>query len=137
VFAGATHPAPLWLDRLKPGGQLLVPLTAARWFGFLLLLTRPLAHDTSLIVLPEGRDENRFEASSIGGVGIFPCAGGRDDEAAARLQTILERTIREAQNRLAPEIPIAALYRGEAPADAGDRVWYTAPDCWLERKSAA
>jgi protein-L-isoaspartate O-methyltransferase len=28
AFASSTHPAPLWLDRLAPGGQLLMPLTA-------------------------------------------------------------------------------------------------------------
>jgi protein-L-isoaspartate(D-aspartate) O-methyltransferase len=137
VFAGATHPAPLWLDRLTPGGQLLLPLTAARWFGFLLLVRRPLTHDPSLIVTPEGSDVNRFDARSIGGVGIFPCAGGRDDEAAARLSAVLEQNLREAQNRAAPEIPIQALHRGEAPPDAGERVWYAAPGCWLERRSAA
>jgi protein-L-isoaspartate(D-aspartate) O-methyltransferase len=137
VFAGATHPAPLWLDRLRSGGQLLMPLTAARWFGFLLLLTRPLTHETSLIALPDARDRERFEARSIGGVGIFPCAGGRDDEAAARLEKTLDQAAREAHNRLAPEIPIQALHRGEPPADAGDRVWYAAPGCWLERKATA
>jgi protein-L-isoaspartate(D-aspartate) O-methyltransferase len=137
VFAGATHPAPLWLNRLKPGGQLLIPLTAARWFGFLLLLRRPFAHNSSLIVLPDARDENWFEARSIGGVGIFPCAGGRDDEAAARLEKALEQTVREASNRLAPEIPIQALHRGEPPAGAGERVWYAAPGCWLERNAKA
>ena len=129
VFAGTTHPAPLWLDRLKPGGQLLVPLTAARWFGFLLLATRPPAHDASQ------SDDHRFEAHSIGGVGIFPCAGGRDDEAAARLEKVLAQVVRDAPDRLAPEIPIQALHRGEPPAGAGERVWYAAPGCWLERKS--
>jgi len=130
VFAGATHPAPLWLDRLSHGGQLLMPLTASRWFGFLLLATRP--------PLPaEGRDENCFEARSIGGVGIFPCAGGRDDEAAERLQLAWERVLREADNRRPPEIPIKALYQGNPPDDAADRVWYSGPGFWLERKKQA
>jgi protein-L-isoaspartate(D-aspartate) O-methyltransferase len=130
VFAGATHPTPLWLDRLSRGGQLLVPLTASRWFGFLLHATRPS--------LPaEGRDENCFEARSIGGVGIFPCAGGRDDEAAERLQAAWERVVREAGNRGPTEVPIKALHRGDPPADANDRVWYAGPDFWLERKTPA
>ncbi len=137
VFAGATHPAPLWLDRLGQGGQLLVPLTASRWFGFLLLATRLPSHDESLIALPEARDENRFEARSIGGVGIFPCAGGRDDEAAERLQAAWEQVIREAGNRQPPEIPIQALHRGDPPEDAADRVWYAGPGFWLERKARA
>jgi protein-L-isoaspartate(D-aspartate) O-methyltransferase len=135
VFAGATHPAPLWLDRLTPGGQLLVPLTASRWFGFLLLATRPAPLDPSAIALPEARDDNRFEARSIGGVGIFPCAGGRDDEAAERLQAAWERVLRETGNRSPPEVPIQALYRGDPPGDAADRVWYAGPNFWLERKT--
>jgi protein-L-isoaspartate(D-aspartate) O-methyltransferase len=130
VFAGATHPAPLWLDRLSSGGQLLVPLTASRWFGFLLLVTRPS-------LPPEARDDNRFEARSIGGVGIFPCAGGRDDEAAERLQAAWERVVREADNRGPLEVPITALHRGDPPADGNDRVWYAGPDFWLERKTQA
>ena len=135
VFAGATHPAPLWLDRLSRGGQLLVPLTASRWFGFLLLVTRPALPDSSAIALAEAHDDNRFEARSIGDVGIFPCAGGRDDEAAERLQAAWERVVREAGNRGPLEVPIEALHRGDPPDDATDRVWYAGPDFWLERKT--
>jgi protein-L-isoaspartate(D-aspartate) O-methyltransferase len=39
VFAGSTHPAPVWLDRLIPGGELLMPLTVENWMGFLLGVT--------------------------------------------------------------------------------------------------
>lgn len=136
VFAGATHPAPLWLDRLKPGGQLLMPLTSTRWFGFLLLATRPEAHDASLIVLPEARNADRFDARSIGGVGIFPCAGGRDQDAAVRLDHAIDQLLREApRGRTLPEIPIEALHRGDPPDNAMDRVWYAGPGFWLERKA--
>ena len=38
--AGVTHPLPIWLDSLKPGGRLLVPLTADDRGGAMLLLTR-------------------------------------------------------------------------------------------------
>ncbi len=138
VFAGSTHPAPLWLDRLKPGGQLLMPLTSTRWSGFLLLATRPHEHDASLIVLPEARDADRFDARSIGRVGIFPCAGGRDEDAAARLDQAIDNLLREApRGRMLPEIPIEALHRGDPPDDAADRVWYAGPGFWLERKATA
>jgi protein-L-isoaspartate(D-aspartate) O-methyltransferase len=134
VFAGSTHPAPHWLDRLNPGGQLLMPLTSWHWFGFLLLVTRPKTHDPSLITLPD--DRNCFEACSIGGVGIFPCAGGRDEEAGQRLARSIDQALRDApRGRTLPEIPIQALYRGDPPADANDRVWYAGPDFWLERKA--
>src|SRR5262249_434900 len=98
---------------------------------------RPLAHDPSLIVMAEGRDVNRFDARSIGGVGIFPCAGGRDDDAAARLGAGLGQKHPRAQKRAAPGVPIPGLLSGGPPADAGDRVWYAAPGCWLERTAAA
>ena len=87
VFAGSTHPAPLWLDRLAPGGQLLMPLTNEKQWGFLLRATRGRDHDADAIVLPTARDRKRFDAVSIGGVGIFPCIGGRDEPAAKRFQT--------------------------------------------------
>jgi protein-L-isoaspartate(D-aspartate) O-methyltransferase len=94
VFAGSTHPAPLWLDRLAPGGQLLMPLTNENWRGFLLRATRCHDYDAESIVLPTARDRNRLEAVSIGGVSIFPCIGGRDEEAAKRFQEALNRAPR-------------------------------------------
>jgi protein-L-isoaspartate(D-aspartate) O-methyltransferase len=111
VFAGCTHPSPHWLDQLTEGGRLLMPLTDESWSGFLLRAIR------------RGRG---FDASSIGGVRIFPCSGGRDEAAAQRLQGALKA--------LAPgKIPIQALHVGEpAPADL-ERVWYQAPGFWLER----
>lgn len=125
VFAGSTHPAPRWLDQLRPGGQLLMPLTSWHWFGILLLVTRPMAGDADW-----------FDARSIGGVGIFPCAGGRDEGAAQRLQEAIDEAMKSAPRALTPpEIPIKALYRGEPPADAADRVWYAGPGFWLERKT--
>jgi len=136
VFAGSTHPAPLWLDRLAPGGQLLMPLTGENWRGFLLLVTRSAEHD-------------RFDARSAGGVGIFPCAGNRDDEAAKRLTLALQELFASAPRtskldrpiQAAPriqsmfDIPIQALHRGEPGADDANRVWYAGPGFWLERKS--
>jgi protein-L-isoaspartate(D-aspartate) O-methyltransferase len=138
VFAGATHPAPLWLERLKPGGQLLLPLTAGRWFGFLLLARRPGAYHGSEIVLPERRDPNSYEARSIGRVGIFPCMGGRDDEAAQRLEQAIEKVLREApRGQWSPAIPICALHRGDPRPAVEGRVWYAGPGFWLERKAAS
>lgn len=68
VNAGATHPRSIWLDSLRPGGRLLLPLTVtddtdSGGAGHILKVTR----------LPEG-----FSASFISGVRIFPCVGGRD-----------------------------------------------------------
>lgn len=115
VFAGCTHPAREWLDRLAEGGRLLLPLTTESWRGFLLRATRR---------------GNVFAASSIGGVSIFPCVGHRDAEASKRLDKVIMG--------LAPrEIPIRALHLG-APADAeAQRAWYQAPGFWLEREPMA
>lgn len=133
VFAGSTHPAPLWLERLAPGGQLLMPLTNENRWGFLLRATRPCDYASEAIVLPTARDRNRFEATSIGGVGIFHCIGGRDDEAAMRFQTALAELGRGVDFA---EIPIEALYRGDPSPEMMDRVWYHGPGFWLERKKA-
>ena len=138
VFAGSTHPAPLWLDRLRSGGQMLMPLTSWHWFGFLLLATRPASTDDTSITLPGSRGTDRFEAKSIGGVGIFPCTDGRDEAAAVRLSEAMDKVLRAAPRPpIMPDIPIQALYRGDPPADAADRVWYAGPGFWLERKAEA
>lgn len=114
VFAGSTHPAKLWLDRLAEGGRLMMPLTGANWWGFILRVVR---------------HGERFDAGSVGGVGIFPCVGGRDEAAGERLQKALEGVRPR-------EIPIRALHRGEPAADVGERLWYAGPGFWLERASA-
>ena len=132
VFAGSTHPAPLWLDRLGPDGQLLLPLTGENRWGFMLRADRRRDRDGRDIVLPAARDPDGFEAASVGPVGIFPCVGGRDEAAAKRLENALDELRRVSW--LAP-IPIAALHRGEPGADVMDKVWYHAPGFWLERKA--
>jgi protein-L-isoaspartate(D-aspartate) O-methyltransferase len=115
VFAGCTHPAPQWLDSLIEGGRMLVPLTTDSWSGFLLRVIRR---------------GDRFAASSIGGVGIYPCVDRRDKDAAQRLKAALEGLD-------AAKLPIRALHPGDpAPADA-QRVWYQAPGFWLEREPSA
>jgi protein-L-isoaspartate(D-aspartate) O-methyltransferase len=115
VCAGSTHPALLWLDRLAEGGRLLMPLTADRW-GFVLRVIRC---------------GNEFAADAISRVGIFPCIGGRDADAAARLGRLLAAEFRG----LATDLPIRALHCGE-PADM-DKVWYHGPGFWLERRASA
>jgi len=115
VFAGSTHPAPQWLTCLAEGGRLLMPLTSDSWWGFLLR------------VIQRGND---FAAASIGGVSIYPCIGGRDEDAGKRLQAALKG--------LGPDkVPIHALHIGDPAADDAARVWYQAPGIWLEREPAA
>ncbi|MFH0301876.1 methyltransferase domain-containing protein [Bradyrhizobium sp. 31Argb] len=111
VFAGSTHPARLWLDRLVDGGRLLMPLTDDSWRGFLLRVIRR---------------RTQFEACSIGAVSVYPCMGGRDDEAGRRLHTALEG--------LPPgKVPIRALHVGDPGSDHAGKVWFPGPGFWLER----
>lgn len=80
VNAGATHPCPVWLDSLRPGGRLLLPLTAADEEG-----------GTTGGVLKVRREQTGFTASFISQVGIFPCAGARDPEMNERLRKAFKR----------------------------------------------
>jgi protein-L-isoaspartate(D-aspartate) O-methyltransferase len=81
VNAGATHPRSIWLDSLRLGARLLVPLTvftdyqSPQW-GRVLKLTRQL---------------DGLAAHFISQVGIFPCVGGRDAELNQRLKEAFER----------------------------------------------
>jgi protein-L-isoaspartate(D-aspartate) O-methyltransferase len=131
VCAGATHPAPLWLDRLAPGGQLLLPLTDDNWWGFLLRATRGPGHDADPIVLRQSRGPHTLAATSIGTVGIFPCAGARDDAAAERLRAALAALPAPGAFH---DVPIEALHRGEPAREDISRVWYHGPGFWLERR---
>jgi protein-L-isoaspartate(D-aspartate) O-methyltransferase len=81
VNAGATHPRAVWLDSLRPGGRLLIPLTVAidasgHGRGGILKVTRR----------PGG-----LEACFISEVGIFPCIGARDPDANDLLQAAFRR----------------------------------------------
>lgn len=114
AFAGSTHPPPLWLDRLADNGRLMMPLTSENRWGFMLRATR---------------QGSAFAAASIGWVGIFPCIGGRDPEAAQRL----EEALKAERGSAGTKLPIHALHRGEPADEALHSVWYRAPGFWLER----
>ena len=73
VNAGATHPVPLWLERMLPGARLVLPLT----------VTAPL-HGYGA-VLKVTREAGGLTARFISGAGIYPCSGARDEERGRRL----------------------------------------------------
>jgi protein-L-isoaspartate(D-aspartate) O-methyltransferase len=81
VTAGATHPERGWLDALRPGGRLLVPLTAPLpGFG-------SAGAGWMLRVVRRG---DAIEARFVSPVGIFHCAGARrSDEADALARAFL------------------------------------------------
>ena len=66
VNAGATRPADAWLEQLKEGGRLILPLTAD---GF---PNRDVRHGAVFRIERRGSE---FFARRISGVAIFPCEG--------------------------------------------------------------
>jgi protein-L-isoaspartate(D-aspartate) O-methyltransferase len=81
INAGATHPRSIWLDSLRIGGRLLVPLTA----------TEETDSGGGGRILKVVRHNRGSSASFISEVGIFSCVGGRDSELNQRLKEAFER----------------------------------------------
>ena len=75
VNAGATRPAELWLDTLKPGGRLIMMLTTNKSRGQILKVTRA--------------DQGYF-AALLGPCGFIPCINARDAVSEAALAAALE-----------------------------------------------
>jgi protein-L-isoaspartate(D-aspartate) O-methyltransferase len=78
VNAGATHPAPAWLDRLNDGGRLILPLTDSG------MQHGDVRRGAVFRIARRGED---FTAQRISAIAIFPCAGGRDEDAERALAT--------------------------------------------------
>jgi protein-L-isoaspartate(D-aspartate) O-methyltransferase len=80
VNAGATRPADLWLDRLKNGGRLVLPLTTDESYTNRGGRSRP--RGAVFIITREGEE---FSARWVSGVAIYPCAGMRDEKSEGAL----------------------------------------------------
>lgn len=88
VNAGTTHPAENWIEGLRDGGRLVLPLTTRRGFN--------AADDTTPIerrgaVFRIQRNDDEFSAKWISPVAIFPCEGARDAQAEAALAAALDK----------------------------------------------
>ncbi len=92
VSAGATHPVDHWLDGLKDGGQLILPLMPDTGMG---------------VVFGIRRRGERFFASALSPVMIYQCVGARNPQSAAALAEALKRG---GQNG------VTRLYRGDPPS---------------------
>jgi protein-L-isoaspartate(D-aspartate) O-methyltransferase len=86
VNAGATGPAPAWLDRLADGGRLILPLTTDAGFGK--IEADKMALRGALFRIE--RRGNDYHAKWISPVAIFPCAGNRDEISERALANALE-----------------------------------------------
>jgi protein-L-isoaspartate(D-aspartate) O-methyltransferase len=110
VNAGATRPVDTWLDGLKEGGRLILPLT-----------TLP-ANDRGEIQRRGGvfrieRQGSEFFAQWISWIAIFPCEGARDAASEAALAQAFEKGGWERVTRL--------YRRGGLP---DEQCWLNAPD---------
>jgi protein-L-isoaspartate(D-aspartate) O-methyltransferase len=93
VNAGATRPVDRWLDALKEGGRLILPLTA--------LPARDWAKSTRRGgVFRIERRGSEFFARWISYVAIFPCEGARDAASEAALAEAFDRGGGERVTRL-------------------------------------
>jgi protein-L-isoaspartate(D-aspartate) O-methyltransferase len=80
VNAGVTHPRSIWLDSLRTGGRLILPLTVAGEEG-----------GTEGAILKITREHARFAASFVSRVRIFPCAGARNAALNRKLAAAFKR----------------------------------------------
>jgi protein-L-isoaspartate(D-aspartate) O-methyltransferase len=108
VHAGSTHPRPAWLDCLRPGGRLVLPLI--RW---------PAGAEESAvrglgILVWVARDGSGHAARVLSPTAFFPCFGGLDPGA--------DRNLADAFGRLDEVDSVRSLRRDVHPRDA---------TCWL------
>lgn len=109
VNAGATHPAPSWLDGLKEGGRLILPLTCFE------ARDRGPIHRRGAVFRIERQGDDLL-ARRISAVVIFPCEGARDEACEQALSAAFENGGAERVTRL--------YRRDDVPAE---RCWLRAP----------
>lgn len=98
VNAGATHMPPAWLESLRPGARLMFPLITTH----LVRLPSSLKLNRGKVVRTAGwqarmagvvlmvqREVDKYRATPISNVGIFPCIGAIEREADAILAKAL------------------------------------------------
>jgi protein-L-isoaspartate(D-aspartate) O-methyltransferase len=82
VNAGAARPLDLWLDALKDGGRLVLPLTV----GYTLPSGAPMTHGHIFLVERQGDD---FAAAWKSQTAIYPCFGAHDEASEQSLKAAL------------------------------------------------
>jgi protein-L-isoaspartate(D-aspartate) O-methyltransferase len=78
INAGVTHPHPAWLDRLREGGRLVLPLTMS---------VKPNAGVG--VMLKIIRDRTAFSVQLVSAVGIYPCTAVRDTQLEPAIKKAL------------------------------------------------
>jgi protein-L-isoaspartate(D-aspartate) O-methyltransferase len=74
INAGVSYPREVWLDSLKLGGRLILPLTTDEGKGGMLKVER---------------GGGGYAARFLSTVSVYPCAGSRDAELSRRLRRAL------------------------------------------------
>ena len=83
VNAGAAQPAESWLDGLKDGGRLVLPLTVSAQVD-----GHAITRGAIFLIKRNGND---YFAHCVSGAAIYPCVGMRDPEAEASLSGAFQR----------------------------------------------
>jgi protein-L-isoaspartate(D-aspartate) O-methyltransferase len=107
VNAGVTRPADSWLDRLKQGGRLVLPLTAVAMAG-----SFPAG-----AVFRITRDGEAFSAQFVSPTAFIPCEGLREPASGEALDAAFRRGGVQLVRRL--------VRANDVPPD---QVWMQAPD---------
>jgi len=113
VNAGTTHPSDRWLDGLKDGGRLIVPLTTDKSF-MNDDLPEPIERRGAVFLIQRSGED--YSASWVGPIAIFPCEGVRDPLSETALVAAFKRGGWERVTR---------LYRGSDIPE--DRCWLRTP----------
>jgi protein-L-isoaspartate(D-aspartate) O-methyltransferase len=82
VNAGATRPAEVWLDALKSGGRIILPLTVSGAPGD--------SMTQGAIFLIE-RHTDHYSARCMSSTVIYPCVGARDKASETALAEAFQR----------------------------------------------
>lgn len=113
VCAGATRPATVWLNALRPEGRLVFPLTPENGFGGVLCLTR------------KSGDEQVLDARFVSPTMFIGCEGARTaSEALALSSAFQERSMMDVRS-----------LRRNGPPDASS--WFSwSEGLWLSTQAA-
>jgi protein-L-isoaspartate(D-aspartate) O-methyltransferase len=78
INAGVTHPSPLWLDRLRERGRLVLPLTMA---------TNPTIGIGVMVKMV--RQHEQFSAEIVTSLAIYSCTSARDPQLEPLLRSTM------------------------------------------------
>lgn len=110
VNAGLTDVPAVWLDALRPGGRLVLPLTPTERLGCMVIITR--------------RSSGAYAARVFSPAAFVGCVGARDEAQSRRLAAALDTR--------SPS-DVRALRRGNAPDETA---WCIGEGWWLSTAEA-